>query len=145
MPLTKCPRCEKLFNKVKSPCCPPCQEEEEKDYELIRSSLEDNPDMNSEGIAELTSVKLEVIMRMLDDGRIASTALLEKSQITCGRCGAPAISASKRLCQKCLDKLNQEMAQTRKSIQLDAKKKVQVGEYGGARSVRDAMDDKRRT
>ena len=144
MALTTCPRCDKLFNKISSPCCPPCQEEEEKDYEIIRSSLEENPDINSEGIAELTGVKLEVIMRMLDDGRIASTALLERSKITCGRCGAPAISASKRLCQKCLDTLNKEMAETRRSIQLDAKKKVQLGEFGSGQTVRDAMDDKRR-
>lgn len=141
MPLTKCPRCETLFDKTSSPLCRGCIDEEEKDYELIRSTIDENPDLNAEGVAEVSGVDLKCVMRMLDTGKIAAIRIGEK--VECGRCGAPAISVSQRLCQSCLNKLNREMIETKKKINIDTFKKKDV-EVGGYSNVRSEVDKKRR-
>lgn len=140
MPLTKCPRCESLFDKVSFPVCRGCAEDEERDYEIVRDAVQDHPDLNAEGVAELTGVDLKCVMRMLDAGRIANIQIGMK--VECGRCGKPAISMAKRLCQSCLDKLNREMMETKQKIRLNApKKNVEIGGYT---TVRDEIDKKRR-
>lgn len=141
MPLSKCPRCQKLFDKVTIAVCPPCRDDEEADFDLIRATLNDSPDLNAEQVAEVSGVAIDCVMRMLDTGLIANISLGEAA--TCGRCGAPAISATKKLCQACLEKLNQEVAETRKKVQLGDKKKVQLGEYSG-KGVRQQLEEKRR-
>ena len=139
MPLSKCARCDKLFDKVSSPVCPVCQNDEDADIGLVRTTLEENPNMNAEQLAEVSGVELACVTRMMDMGQIAKVSLGEA--VKCGRCGAPAISATKKLCQKCLEKLNQEVAAAQKGIKLDEKKEVQVGEFGTARQI---FQDKRR-
>lgn len=140
MPLTKCLRCDKLFNKTTNPVCPTCQPAEEEDFDKVRDCVEKNPDVNAEQVAELTEVDLNVVMRMIDLGSI-SVVDLEAGKIKCGQCGAPAISASKRLCQSCLQKLNQKMLKARKDIQFGKKKDVQVNEMN---SVRKTIEEKKR-
>ena len=141
MPLTKCPRCTTLFDKTTSPVCRGCIEEEEKDYDLIRDTIEGHPDLNAEGVAELSGVELKCVMRMMDSGKIATIRIGEK--IECGRCGAPAISVSQRLCQSCLDKLNREMIEAKKKMKVSTYKKKDV-EIGGYTSVRSTVEKKRR-
>lgn len=143
MPLTKCPRCDKLFNKEASPVCTACQESEDTDHDLIRDTLEENPDLNAEQVSELTGVGIDCVLRMIDEGKIVAASAGELEEIKCGRCGKPAISATKRLCQACLDKLNQEVAAAQKSIKLGDKKDVEVGGYSGM-TVREDIQDKHR-
>lgn len=140
MPLSKCLRCDKLFNKATTPICPGCAPKEDEDQQLVRDCMDENPDVNSEMVSEMTGVDIKCVLRMIDSGSISAVSLSGEG-VKCGQCGAPAISASKKLCQACLEKLNQKMMQTRKSIQIDSKKKVQVGEFS---SVRQALNDKRK-
>lgn len=139
MPLTKCVRCEKLFNKLTDPICSQCIPEEETDVDIIKECMDQNPDVNAEMVSGMTGVDIKCVLRMIDTGSI-SNITVSGADVKCGQCGAPAISASKKLCQACLEKLNQKMLQARKAIQIDSKKKVQVGEYS---SVRQALDNKR--
>ncbi len=139
MPLTKCERCDKLFNKVNGPICGPCMPDEEADYDLIRAALDQNPDSNAETIAELSGVGIGCVLRMLDTGLISNISL--SNPVQCGQCGAPAISPTKKLCQNCLEKLNQKMLDARKSIQMNERKKIEVGGYD---SVRSMIDSKKR-
>ena len=127
MPLSKCPRCEELFDKTTSLVCVGCVEDEERDHETVRDLISEHSELSAEGVAELSGVDLKCVLRMLDTGKIASIQLGE--EVECGRCGAPAISAAKRLCESCLEKLNQEMNKTKKSIQIAGKKRVEVGGY----------------
>ena len=138
MPLTKCARCDKLFNKIQSSVCPPCTPDEDADFDLIRSTLDENPDSNAETVAELSGVDLECVLRMMDTGLIANVSMGETAK--CGQCGAPAISAAKKLCQGCLEKLNHKMLEARKTIKMEQKKKIQLGEYS---NVRQAIDSRR--
>ena len=141
MPIAKCPRCEKLFDKGEFLVCTSCRPAEEEDYQTIRESLDNTPDMNPEQVSEVTGVMVECVLRMIDSGMITSAATLQSKETRCGRCGAPAISATKRLCQSCLEKLNREVAQTQKSIRIAAKKDVVIG----STNVRAHLEGKRRT
>lgn len=142
MPLSKCLRCEKLFNKIDNPICTDCLPSEEDDFETIRNSVNENPGINAEGISELSGVDIKCVLRMIDRGSISTVPnITELSTVTCGQCGAPAISASKKLCQECLDKLNRKMMEVRQSIQIVAKKKMEVEGYSG---VRDSLQKKRK-
>lgn len=133
MALSKCPRCEKLFDKISSAVCGACVDAEDKDFETIRDALHETPNANAEMLAELTGVDIACVLRMIDSGMISSLSIGEK--IKCGRCGEPAISASKRLCQSCLDRLNQQVAKVTGDIKLASKKRVEVDEYSNVRSM----------
>ena len=82
----------------------------------------------------------QLVTRMLDQGLVTNTSLLGDSA-TCGRCGAPAISASKKLCHSCLEELNKKLVSQKKKITLSQTKEVEVG---GASSVRQMIEEKRR-
>lgn len=139
MPLAKCERCDDLFDKYQNAVCPACMPEEEEEFDSIRDCLRENPDMSADGLAELAGVELKVVKRMLDQGLISSTVAV--GEVKCGRCGAPAISHTKKLCHSCLEDLNRGVAKQRKSIAMGSKKKAEIGEYG---SVRQLLDKKRR-
>jgi len=116
-------------------------DEEEGDYDKVRRHLDAHPDVNAEQVCEATGVDIECILRMVNEGLVANAALLE-GKVKCGMCGAPAISASKRLCQACLEKLNARVADARARVKVDDKPKVQIGQYlGGARQ---GFEEKRR-
>lgn len=139
MPLAKCVRCKTMFNKESSSVCPPCLPAETEDQDKVRALLEKQPDLSTEDAAEKAEVDIAVIIRMLKDGILADSAA--SGPAMCGQCGAPAISASKRLCQPCLDKLNSNVARAQASIKMDDRKPAEVGEY---MNVRQAFTEKRR-
>jgi len=116
--------------------CAKCQEAENADYDKIRAVLERDPSLNAEETAEAAGVTVQCVSRMLQEGLIANVSLAES--VKCGRCGAPAISLNKKLCQACLEKLNAEVAAAQSKIKLAQKKRVQVGEYQLARKVFEA-------
>ncbi len=142
MPLSSCARCGRMFNKATVSVCPACLPAENADTEKVREVLAEHDNLNAEQVAEMADVDLEVVQRMMKDG-IVSVVSLDASEIKCGRCGAPAISAAKKLCQSCLEKLNTEMVKAQTSIRLGDKKDVAIGSaYGG---VHQYLKDKRRS
>lgn len=126
MPLAECPRCKKVYNKtLASNVCPKCELNEEEDYEKVRKSLSDNPNQSAEEVAEECEVELETVLRLLDSGRIVTVQA--NTDIRCGRCGAPAISMSKKLCEACLQKLNAQLAAQQAKIKIPKRRDVEVG------------------
>lgn len=107
--LAKCARCDKLFNKIVSEVCNNCQPDEDRDFSLVQDVLARDQTLNAEQVAEEAGVSLDCVLRMLREGRI--DRVTEEKSVSCGRCGAPAISMSKRLCQRCLANLDRECAQ----------------------------------
>ena len=139
MALVRCPRCKKLFDKGVSLVCLKCQPAEEADYQKIREVLDRSPQLNAEAVAAEAAVTVACVMRMLDEGLIANANLTEN--VKCGRCGAPAISLTKRLCQACLDRLNVEVAVAQSQIKLKDRKRIQIGDYLKGRK---GIEDRRR-
>jgi len=123
--LSTCPRCEKLFNKGDAVVCSSCLPVEEDDYERVRQTLQESPELSAENVAEAAEIDLACILRFLHEGRIETTAA--NSTVVCGRCGASGISLSKRLCESCLQKLNAELTSQQGQINLTKKKRVEVG------------------
>lgn len=139
MPLATCPRCKRMFNKVQTPICASCEPEEEKDYERIRDVVAENPGASMEAVAKMAEVDVSVVRRMMDQGMVAST--VPGDSVKCGRCGAPAISAAKKLCQACLDKMNLDMAKAQSQMRqsMTARPAANQGMYS-----KDADEGKRR-
>jgi len=119
MPLSKCPRCKKIFDKNQSLVCANCQKDEDSDYDKIRSVIERIPNLKADQVAQEAEVSIQCVLRMLDDGLISNASLAD---VRCGRCGGPAISLSKKLCQPCLDKLNAEVARQQMRLKSEIKK-----------------------
>jgi hypothetical protein len=113
-------------------------DDEEMDYEKVRHELSDRPDQSAEQLAEATGVDLECVLRLLDEGRIqASTG---PKEVKCGRCGAPAISMSKKLCESCLQALNTQLAMEQGRVKLPQRKEVKLG---SGMHVLDSLEEKR--
>lgn len=140
MPLAKCERCEKLFAKTDNAICPNCVPDEERDHEAVRSCLSEHPNLSADAISELTGVSVQCVLRMIDEGLVTNSIFT--GAVKCGKCGAPAISASKRLCNGCLEDMNRRVAKQRGQLQQQAAKVVRVGE---GQTVRQAIEEKRRT
>ena len=139
MPLAKCDRCDKLFAKTDTPICPKCVPDEEKDHEAVRSCLNEHPNLSAEAISELTGVTIKCVMRMIDEGLVTNS--LFTGAMKCGKCGAPAISASKKLCNACLEEMNRRVAKQRSQLEQQTVKSVRVGEHA---TVRQTIEEKRR-
>ncbi len=140
MPLAKCERCEKLFAKTDNPICPHCVPDEERDHEAVRSCLSEHPNLSAEAISELTGVAVKCVMRMIDQGLVTNSIFT--GAVKCGKCGAPAISSSKKLCNACLEEMNRRVAKQRGQLEQHTAKAVRVGE---GLSVRKTIEEKRRS
>lgn len=103
--LRNCPRCGSLFASTGKNLCPACLAEDEKEYDLLRAFLKDNPRASLEDTAEATGVKPERILKFLRDGRIV--AAQDAAWLECERCGKPIVAG--RFCPECAKKLRQEL------------------------------------
>ncbi|HOQ90125.1 MAG TPA: hypothetical protein PLO53_09720 [Candidatus Hydrogenedentes bacterium] len=138
--ISKCPRCKKMFTKTGHQLvCAACEPHELADYEKVSDVLAQHPGMGMEAVAELAGVSPAVILRMLDSGRLEKQD--QDQKYFCGRCGKPAISKSKRLCQACLMKLDQEWAEAMRSLRetLNPKPCVKINDVHGSLEARRNM------
>lgn len=114
MALDKCKRCGRLFNRVQTPICITCTPNEEADYDRIRGVLSEQPGLSVAQLAAAAKVEKACVLRMIDAGRLENAAVTDS--VPCGRCGAPAISVAKRLCEKCLTALDRECAENMREL-----------------------------
>lgn len=135
--IAKCARCSTTFVKFKAPVCENCVDDEEADFTRISDALVENPDQNAEVIAQLANVSTACVLRMLDRGLIATEQIAP--DVKCGRCGKPAISLAKKLCQSCLIKLDQNFMS-----EISHAKRAQT-DFDPTSSVHDIIDTKRKS
>lgn len=105
--LAHCARCRRLYVRLKAHVCEGCYDLEESDYMRIRDVLAEDPRLTAEQVAERAQVTVACVLRMLDEGLIASR--IDDDEAKCGRCGADAISARQRLCTACLLDLDRQL------------------------------------
>jgi len=98
-----CPRCGKLFVKIREPICEKCVKEEEQIYEKVREYVKDNPDQTIQTICEACDVTTKRILQYLKDGRLEASKGLQ-SESVCSKCGKPILSG--RMCEKCVLDVN---------------------------------------
>lgn len=138
--ISKCPRCKKMFTKSGHQLvCPSCEPLELADYEKVSDVLAQRPGLGMEAVAELAGVPTGVVLRMLDSGRLEKQD--QEAKYFCGRCGKPAISKSKRLCQACLMKLDQEWAETIRNMReaLNPRPAIRINDVHGSLEARRDM------
>lgn len=141
MPLTRCERCGKMYNKRgDQSVCTQCHSDEESDYERIRDALEEQPNLTAEQVSDSTGVDVGCVLRCIESGRVQ--AITENVEVRCDRCGSPAISLSKKLCEKCLNELSQQVAREQSRIHLPKQRDVQLGK---ALNVEDREDSHQRS
>jgi len=133
MGLEKCARCGKLYGRIHSLICPKCQPAEDIDFSKIHNVIRRNEGLKATEIAEAAGVELDCVMRMLGEGRLRFEVTNEKP--TCGRCGEPAISMAKRLCERCLAELDRECAAAMRELQKDMPHGVHARKSAGGVDV----------
>jgi predicted amidophosphoribosyltransferase len=115
MALANCEGCNKVFNKLTTPLCPACIEQEETDLKTVNEALRAEPNQTVAQLSEQTGVSKKTILRLLQDKRIASEANLV--DMKCGKCGAPAVSLSVKLCKRCAAEMSRTAAQARSNVE----------------------------
>lgn len=139
MPLTNCPRCDRMFDQRPGhDVCDNCVPAEDVDMERISQFVSNNPDVSPADVASALTIDYQIVMRAVNAGRVAQVANLEA--VRCGRCGAPAISHSKKLCENCLAELNAQLARERNNMNVPSK-----SSRGGGKGIRDDIKKKRLT
>jgi hypothetical protein len=133
----KCVRCNDVFFRVASPVCLKCQETEEEDFKKIRDVLATTSNLNVEQLAEAAEVGTDCVLRMLEDERIVN--VVSSAAVPCGRCGEPAISHTKRLCQRCLIALENECSASMRAL----KEKIGDEYRDNLQTVHEAVERKR--
>ncbi len=135
--LAKCARCDKIFNKIVSEVCDTCQPEEDTDFSRIHNVISRTRGLKAQQVAEEAEVAIECVLRMLREGRIDHVESEDPAK--CGRCGAPAISLTKRLCNQCLVELDRECAHA----MLEMRQRIRSKEESDMHDVRAAISKKR--
>ena len=96
---TNCPRCGKVFMKLREPICPDCVKAEEQNFEEVRAYVKEYPNRSINEVSEATNVSVKRILRYVREGKLEATAGLQ-SDIKCSKCGIPISSG--RMCKKCV-------------------------------------------
>ncbi len=135
--LAKCARCSKLFSKIRSEVCDSCQPDEDSDFNKIHEVISRNRGITAGEVATEAEVPLECVYRMLREGRIDNVE--GDHAATCGRCGAPAISSTKRLCERCLILLDRDCAQA----MLEMRQRIRSKEESDMNDIQEAVTKKR--
>ncbi len=112
---------------------------EESDFVRIRDVLAEDPKLTAEEVASRAQVTVACVLRMLDEGLIASRR--EDADAQCGRCGAPALSARQRLCASCLVDLDKQLSMELNEARLLKKQREMKAT---AHHVHEALSAKRR-
>jgi hypothetical protein len=135
--LAKCARCDKIFNKIVSEVCGTCQPEEDSDFSRIHHVISRTPGLKAQQVAEEAEVSIQCVLRMMKEGRIDHVENDDPAK--CGRCGAPAISLTKRLCDQCLVIMDRECAHA----MLEMRQRIRSKEESDMHDVRAAISNKR--
>lgn len=99
-----CPRCKKLFHKVRQNVCPDCVKEIDREYEKCYKFMrkKENRACNVHDLSEATGVSVNQITMFILDGRLSIDNNPNMSY-PCRSCGEPLRAGS--LCDHCTGNL----------------------------------------
>ena len=104
--MVNCPRCGKLFSRVKSPICPSCEKEEEQTFQQIRQFIDDNENCTLSELSKGTGVSQKKILRYIHEGRLEISKGM-RGDVRCKICSRPITKG--QYCDACLIKINQNI------------------------------------
>jgi len=98
MQAMNCPRCGRVFTKIRSPVCPACEKEEEESFDAIKQYINDNPGCTLAELAEATGSSARRITQYIREGRLEISKGMS-GEIKCDKCGKPITRG--RYCDSC--------------------------------------------
>ena len=104
---TNCPRCGRIFMKIREPICPTCVKEEELKFEDVRAYVKEHPNRTIREVSEQCNVSVKSILRYIRDGKLEASSGMH-GEVTCSKCGVPISSG--RMCKKCIGEVGQQVA-----------------------------------
>lgn len=128
--LQNCPRCGRLFAPQGRKVCRKCQENEEKEYMIVRKYVRDNPGASVFEVAEATGIEEEKILQFLREGRLQSRGMT--AVLHCERCNT--LISEGKYCSSCIRDLNSQISEI-----LPSKNKPTEDNSLIAKNVRDRM------
>jgi predicted amidophosphoribosyltransferase len=120
MEFVNCPRCGKVFTRIKSALCPNCEKEEEETFQSLRTFIDGNPECTLSELSEGTGVNPKKILRYIREGRIEISKGMQ-GEVRCELCNRPI--ARGRYCDTCIIKVSQNID----SMFSDANKPAKAG------------------
>lgn len=102
MEVANCPKCGRVFTRVKDFLCPECTKKEEDTYNLVRDYIKENPKSTINQIVKDTGVSTKKINKYLRDGRLEVTSGISDF-LKCMSCGASITTG--KFCRNCSGKL----------------------------------------
>lgn len=108
-PLDNCPRCGKIFVRVRS-ICPDCFKKQEEEYLKVASYLRKNSGCNIQELSDQTSVSIEQIRQFILAQRITISDFVNL-EYPCESCGTPIVKG--RVCTECSNTISQLAAESK--------------------------------
>lgn len=106
MNIRNCPSCGALFVPGAKGVCPRCAEQDEKQFELVKSYLQAHPDAVLADVSGATGVEQQTILRFIRTSRLV-VGRPQGFGVTCDRCGEPIFTGN--MCQSCVKELTQQI------------------------------------
>lgn len=105
MPLSNCPRCKRVFNKLAGvPMCDACRQREEEEFELCYQFLRKTPNASIAEVSEGTGVEASRIMEFYRTGRL----IAGDAGYPCEKCGGPTHRGA--YCDKCVSSMRNALS-----------------------------------
>ena len=105
---TNCPRCGKLFMKIRNTVCPACEQIDEEKFQELREYIENNPTSTVGQLVEATNISAKRILRYIREGRLVLPEGI-KIELSCKQCGVEIYEGD--YCEKCSAKMKQSLSQ----------------------------------
>lgn len=106
MSVANCPRCGKVFMKLKNPICPDCQSAEDELFEKVVDYLKENPGATVAEVATELDCDVSIINKFIRTGRLGKVNPIWQAK--CNRCGIQISSGE--LCEQCRLQLANELS-----------------------------------
>lgn len=106
MDVVNCPKCGKIFTRLRDPICEECKKQDEEDFQIVRNYLKENPKSILAEVVEQTGVSLKRIQRYLREGRLEVSEGIADN-LVCLSCGKPIVKG--RFCRVCALELTQKV------------------------------------
>ena len=107
MDTINCPRCGRLFRKIRSPVCPACEKAEEEQFQQIREFLDENPNATITECSEGTGISAKRILSYIREGRLIVPENM-KGLLQCRRCGVEIDTGT--YCKNCAKKMESDLS-----------------------------------
>lgn len=113
MAVRSCPRCRSLFQYTSGdPICQKCKDLEEKDFQVVRKFVRDNPKSTISDTSKETHVSTKLIIKFIKQERL-EVSPESPMGVECERCGK--IIKSGKLCKECSKELAQGLGNHKES------------------------------